>query len=69
MKSSFDDLGGAQVQAGTSGVTRFGSEFDAISATKKLLSYLPSNNLDMAPTKDAPEDSGDPTLLGTLSTI
>ena len=66
---SFDDLGGAQVQTGTSGVAdlRFGSEFDAISATKKLLSYLPSNNLDMAPTKDAPEDSGDPTLLGTLS--
>ena len=65
---SFDQLGGAQVQTATSGVAdlRFASEYEAISATKKLLTYLPSNNLDRAPEYGNPEDSDD---LGALERL
>ena len=54
----FDTLGGAQTHATTSGVAHFvaADEDDAVSITKRLLSYLPSNNVDppphVAPTDD-----------------
>ncbi len=55
---SFEELGGAQVHATTSGVAHFvaDSEEDAIFLLQKLLSFLPQNNLEdpraIAPTDD-----------------
>jgi acetyl-CoA carboxylase carboxyltransferase component len=48
---SVDDLGGAQVHSSKSGVTHFVSETEeeGIMLIRKLLSYLPSNNLEEAP--------------------
>ena len=48
---SFEALGGALVHASTSGVAHFAAdgEEDAIFLTRKLLSYLPSNNLEDPP--------------------
>lgn len=45
---TFDDLGGARTHTAVSGVAdnRYGSEPEMFSAVKKILSYLPSNNLD-----------------------
>jgi acetyl-CoA carboxylase carboxyltransferase component len=46
-----EDLGGARVHSSKSGVAHFSadSEEDAIAKIKKLLSYLPQNNLENAP--------------------
>lgn len=54
---SFDDLGGSITHASTSGVcdNRFASEQEMFSAVKQLLSYLPENNLNDAPTTASPE--------------
>jgi propionyl-CoA carboxylase beta chain len=48
---SFDDLGGAEVHAKKSGVANFiyEDEENTLLGVKKLLSYLPSNNLDNPP--------------------
>jgi acetyl-CoA carboxylase carboxyltransferase component len=48
---SFEQLGGAEVHSGTSGVAHFqaADEHEAISLTRKLLSYLPSNNVEQPP--------------------
>jgi acetyl-CoA carboxylase carboxyltransferase component len=48
---SFEDLGGALTHASTSGVSHFAAEGeeDAIFLVQKLLSYLPSNNMEDAP--------------------
>jgi propionyl-CoA carboxylase beta chain len=48
---SFDDLGGAMVHMKKSGVAHFvyEDEENTIRGVKKLLSYLPSNNLENAP--------------------
>ncbi len=48
---SFDDLGGATVHNTISGVAHFGvnSEEECIGLLRRLLSYLPSNNLDDPP--------------------
>ncbi|MHA1584408.1 MAG: acyl-CoA carboxylase subunit beta [Promethearchaeota archaeon] len=48
---SFADLGGADVHSKTSGVCHLAgnSEEDALDLVKKLLTYLPSNNLDDPP--------------------
>ena len=48
---TFEELGGALVHASTSGVAHFAAdgEEDAIFLTRKLLSYLPSNNLEDPP--------------------
>src|SRR5580765_2362242 len=48
---SFEDLGGATVHNATSGVAHFAmpSEAECLRQIRKLLSYLPSNNLDDAP--------------------
>jgi acetyl-CoA carboxylase carboxyltransferase component len=48
---TFEDLGGALVHASTSGVAHFAAdgEEDAIFLTQRLLSYLPSNNMEDSP--------------------
>lgn len=55
---SFQDLGGAVVHATKSGVVHFmvDNEQEAINLTKRLLSYLPSNNMEEPPYMD----TGDP---------
>lgn len=55
---TYQDLGGAIVHATKSGVVHFvaENEQDAINITKKLLSYLPSNNMEEPPYMDL----GDP---------
>ncbi|HEY76145.1 MAG TPA: acyl-CoA carboxylase subunit beta [Thermoflexia bacterium] len=56
----FDTLGGAQTHASVSGVAHFvaGDEDEAFAITKRLLSYLPSNNAERPPRV---EPSDDPT--------
>ena len=53
-----EELGGASVQASKSGVAHFAaeSEEDGINTIKKLLSFLPQNNMETAPEKPT-EDS------------
>ena len=48
---TFEQLGGAEVHAGTSGVAHFqaAGEHDALQITRRLLSYLPSNNVEQPP--------------------
>lgn len=48
---SFDELGGSHTHSATSGVAdlRQSTEAEALLALRKLLSYIPSNNLDPAP--------------------
>jgi propionyl-CoA carboxylase beta chain len=55
---SFDDLGGSVTHTQKSGVcdNRFASEAEMIEGVKKLLSYLPANNLDAVPRHERPED-------------
>lgn len=55
---SFQDLGGAVIHATKSGVVHFiaENEQDSINITKRLLSYLPSNNMEEPPFMD----TGDP---------
>lgn len=50
---SFEDLGGARVHSQKSGCAHFvfSSEEDCFLAVRKLLSYLPQNNLENPPTK------------------
>jgi propionyl-CoA carboxylase beta chain len=49
---TFDSLGGARSHASISGVTHFvaGGELEALEEVRYLLSFLPQNNLDPAPT-------------------
>src|SRR2546428_838558 len=49
---SFDELGGADVHGGTSGVSHFvhDSELECLAAIRTLLGFLPGNNVDPAPT-------------------
>ena len=55
---SFDELGGALVHAEKSGVAHFVASDDeeAISLLKRILSYLPSNNLEDPPYLDTGDD-------------
>ena len=55
---SFEDLGGALAHASTSGVSHFAAEGeeDAIFLVQKLLSYLPSNNMEDAPVVRSEDD-------------
>jgi acetyl-CoA carboxylase carboxyltransferase component len=62
----FDTLGGAQTHATASGVAHFvaADEDEALATTRRLLSYLPSNNVDPPP-RVAPTDDparADPAL-------
>jgi propionyl-CoA carboxylase beta chain len=55
---SMEDLGGARVHNTTSGNAHYlgSDEEDAINYVKALLSYLPSNNLDLAPVFESDYD-------------
>jgi propionyl-CoA carboxylase beta chain len=63
----FEQLGGADVHAGTSGVAHFiyDSELECLAAIRTLVSFLPSNNLDGAPHRVStdPADRRDEELL------
>jgi propionyl-CoA carboxylase beta chain len=69
---SFDDLGGAEVHGGTSGVAHFvhGSEPESLGAVRDLMQYLPQNNLDqppsLAPGADDPADRREERLLDVI---
>ena len=58
---SFEDLGGSRTHSRTSVVNdlRFPAEADALWSARKLLSYLPSNNLENPPQNQAPEALAD----------
>jgi propionyl-CoA carboxylase beta chain len=67
---SFDQLGGADTHASTSGVAHFAhdSEPQAIAAIRELLSFIPGNNLEdppVRPTED-PADRRDESLLDVI---
>lgn len=55
---SFEDLGGALVHSQTSGVAHFmaDNEEECIETIKRLLSYLPSNNMEDPPIVDTEDD-------------
>jgi propionyl-CoA carboxylase beta chain len=57
---SFEDLGGALTHATKSGVAHFAceSEVECIDRVKKLLSFLPSNNMDDAPVSTTNDSAG-----------
>lgn len=63
---SYEDLGGASAHATKSGVAHFAceNEVEAIDTVKRLLSYIPQNNLEDPPRAscDDPVDRGDPEL-------
>lgn len=63
---SSEDLGGAMTHATKSGVAHFAAEneIECIDGIKKLLGYLPSNNVDDVPLMDTRDDPGrmDPAL-------
>ena len=64
---TLEDLGGADVHAGTSGVAHFvcDSEAACLNSVRTLLGFLPSNNLDAPPQKTSgdPADRRDEALL------
>jgi len=66
----FEELGGAGVHAGESGVAHFAhdSEEDCLDAIRRLLSYLPANNVEDPPRVDPWDDPerADEALLGTV---
>jgi len=65
----FEGLGGARVHSETSGVAHFlsHSEAQAIETTRRLLGYLPPNNVDLAPmTADWRDPGEDPAALDQL---
>lgn len=55
---SFDDLGGAEVHASKSGVAQmvYEDEENTLMGVRKLISYLPANNLENPPETDIDED-------------
>ncbi len=55
---TFDELGGASVHSSKSGVAHFKADNDeaCIEQVKRLLSFLPSNNLESAPYYDTTDD-------------
>jgi acetyl-CoA carboxylase carboxyltransferase component len=65
-EASFEDLGGAMMHNEKSGSAHFAceSDEDALDQIKKLLSYLPSNNMEDPPVVDAGDsrDRTDPAL-------
>jgi propionyl-CoA carboxylase beta chain len=70
---SFDQLGGADTHASTSGVAHFAhdSEPQALAAIRELLSFLPGNNLEDPPVRltDDPADRRDESLLDVIPEI
>jgi propionyl-CoA carboxylase beta chain len=67
---SFDELGGADVHGGTSGVSHFvhDSEPETLRAIRELVGFLPLNNLDDPPLRptDDPVDRRDEALLDLI---
>src|SRR5207245_1761720 len=67
---TFEDLGGATVHAAKSGVAHFAApdEKAALRFVRKLLSYLPSNNVDDPPivATDDEASRADPELSGVV---
>jgi propionyl-CoA carboxylase beta chain len=65
-----EQLGGADVHGSVSGVAHFvhDSEAECLAEIRRLLSFVPSNNLDDPPAKPAadPADRRDETLLGIV---
>ena len=63
---TLEDLGGAEVHAARSGVAHFvaGSDEGALALIRRLLTFLPQNNLDEVPRGEAADDPGrmDPAL-------
>ena len=63
---SFDELGGATIHNATSGVAHFAapSEMESMRQVRKLLTYLPSNNMEDAPIEptDDPINRADESL-------
>ena len=66
----FEQLGGADVHAGTSGVAHFiyDSELECLTAIRTLVSFLPANNLDGSPQRACadPADRRDEELLDVV---
>ncbi len=66
----FEQLGGADVHGGTSGVAHFvhDSELEGLAAIRTLLSFLPANNLESPPTRRCadPVDRRDEALLDVV---
>jgi propionyl-CoA carboxylase beta chain len=66
----FEQLGGADIHGGTSGVAHFvyDSELECLTAIRSLLSFLPSNNLDSPPVRGSadPPDRRDEALLDVV---
>jgi propionyl-CoA carboxylase beta chain len=64
---TFDELGGARVHGGTSGVAHFThrSEVESLQAVRELLGYLPANNQESPPVResDDPRDRREEALL------
>ncbi|HEX2218679.1 MAG TPA: acyl-CoA carboxylase subunit beta [Gemmatimonadales bacterium] len=67
---SFDALGGADVHGGTSGVAHFAhdTEAECLDAIRRLVGFLPLNNLDDPPERptDDPSDRRDEALLDLI---
>ncbi|MGH7753991.1 MAG: acyl-CoA carboxylase subunit beta, partial [Gemmatimonadales bacterium] len=67
---TFDTLGGADVHGATSGVAHFvhDTEVDSLTAIRRLMNFLPSNNLDQPPIRPSadPSDRRDEELLGIV---
>ncbi len=67
---SFEELGGADTHAGTSGIAHFAcdSEPECLAAIRELFSYLPGNNVDDPPLRpsDDPPGRRDESLLGVI---
>ena len=66
----FEGLGGADVHGGTSGVAHFvhDSELESLAAIRRLITFIPSNNLDDPPIRPStdPADRRDEELLGVV---
>ena len=65
-----DELGGADVHGGTSGVAQFvlDSEVECLAEIRRLVGFLPGNNIDGPPQRPAtdPPDRRDEELLGVV---
>lgn len=68
---SFDDLGGSEPHSSISGICdlRNNREIDALENAKKLISYIPSNNLDSPPKMPPPSSDNDPGLTRKLESL
>ncbi|MCY4381003.1 MAG: acyl-CoA carboxylase subunit beta [Proteobacteria bacterium] len=66
---SFEELGGSKTHAIHSGVAdrRFASEQAAFQGVRQWLSYMPSNNKELAPRSQNPDAATDPQIKETLA--